>query len=92
MTSGPTSRFIGRALEQKYRSNILLQPLRLCEFARTVQFSYSEKIGPEQNADNIRKLFDATLKYIEKRRNKELSNMRARLAKPDAWSNTNFLF
>lgn len=61
-----------------------------CEFAKTVQANYSEKVGPDGESDSIRRLFATTIAYIEDRRNKELEAMRTRLAKPEAWRETNF--
>lgn len=61
-----------------------------CEFARSVQADYSETVGPDQESDKIRSLFQATLKYINERRLQELVVMRQRLSKAEAWPTTDF--
>lgn len=61
------------------------------DFAKDVQINFADKVGPDELAVDVRKLFEATLHHIELLRGKEIDKLRLRLAKPEVWQTTNFL-
>lgn len=62
-----------------------------CEFAKDIhiQVHFNDSIGPEQRFEEIKRLYDVSLKYVEARRDRDLVKMRERLALAETWQVTN---
>lgn len=57
-------------------------------FTGKMDISFSDSIGPHQSIDNLRKLYAATLSYVDKERGIRVGKILKHLENPDAFAQT----